>query len=142
MANFNFDKVIVGGRLTADPELKQTQSGVSVTSFSIAITKRAKAGEEPKTLFINITAWRSTAELIARYFRKGSSICVVGEHQERSWTDGQGNKRKVLEIVAHEVQFVDSKNEDGSGSAPEFAPPETSTGFTDTDTNEDEALPF
>ena len=95
MANFNFNKVILGGRLTADPELKTTATGVSVTSFSIAVNRRfsGKNGEDNQADFINVTAWRQTAEFITRYFRKASSICVVGTIQTRSWTDKQGQKR-------------------------------------------------
>jgi len=113
MANFNFNKVILGGRLTADPELKTTQSGFSVTSFTIAVNRRfgGKAGEEPQADFINVTAWRQTAEFVARYFRKASSICVVGSIQTRSWTDQQGQKRFATEVVADEAYFVDAKSE-------------------------------
>jgi len=114
MANFNFNKVILGGRLTADPELKTTPSGISVTSFTIAVNRRygAKAGvEEPQADFFNVTAWRQTAEFITRYFRKASSICVIGSIQTRSWTDQQGMKRFATEIVADEAFFVDAKSE-------------------------------
>ncbi len=113
MANFNFNKVILGGRLTADPELKTTPSGAVVTSFSIAVNRRfsGKNGEEPQADFINVTAWRATAEFITRYFRKGSSICVVGSIQTRSWTDQNGNKRYATDVVADEAMFVDAKNE-------------------------------
>jgi single-strand DNA-binding protein len=113
MANFNFNKVILGGRLTADPELKTTPSGAVVTSFSIAVNRRfgGKNGEEPQADFINVTAWRTTAEFITRYFRKGSSICVVGSIQTRSWTDQNGNKRYATDVVADEAMFVDAKNE-------------------------------
>lgn len=113
MANFNFNKVILGGRLTADPELKTTPSGISVTSFTVAVNRRygAKDGEEPKADFFNVTAWRHTAEFITLYFRKGSSICVVGSLQTRSWTDQQGQKHYATEIVADEACFVDAKSE-------------------------------
>ena len=113
MANFNFNKVILGGRLTADPELKTTATGVSVTSFSIAVNRRfsGKNGEDSQADFINVTAWRQTAEFITRYFRKASSICVVGTIQTRSWTDNQGQKRYATEVVADEAYFVDAKSE-------------------------------
>ena len=83
MANFNFNKVILGGRLTADTELKTTTSGVSVTSFSIAVNRRfsGKNGEDSQADFINVTAWRQTAEFITRFFRMAISICVVGTFQ-------------------------------------------------------------
>ena len=113
MANFNFNKVILGGRLTADPELKTTPSGISVTSFTVAVNRnyRSKSGEEPQPDFLNVTAWRQTAEFITRYFRKASSICVVGSIQTRSWTDQNGQKRFATEIVADEAFFVDAKSE-------------------------------
>ena len=113
MANFNFNKVILGGRLTADPELKTTPSGISVTSFTIAVNRRfgSRNGEAPQADFINVTAWRQTAEFITRYFRKASSICVVGSIQTKSWTDQHGNKRYATEVVADEALFVDAKSE-------------------------------
>ena len=109
MANFNLNKVILGGRLTADPVLKQTSSGIPVTSFSIAVNR--KFGEEQATDFINIVAWRNRAEFVCKYFRKGSSICVVGAIQTRSWEDQSGGKRYATDVVADEVNFVDSKSE-------------------------------
>lgn len=112
MANFNFNKVILGGRITADPELKTTQSGIAVTAFSIAVNRRfSKTAEQQQADFINCVAWRQQAELISRYFRKGSSICVVGTLQNRSWTDQQGQKRYITEVIVDEVNFVDSKGE-------------------------------
>ena len=113
MANFNFNKVILGGRLTADPELKTTPTGISVTSFTVAVNRnyRSKSGEEPQADFLNVTAWRQTAEFITRYFRKASSICVVGSIQTRSWTDQNGQKRFATDIVADEAFFVDAKSE-------------------------------
>ena len=120
MANFNLNKVILGGRLTADPELKQTPSGVSVCTFSIAVNRRftsKDAAAQTQADFFNITAWRATAEFVSRYFRKGSSICVVGSLQNRSWTDQQGVKHYATDIVADEVNFVDSRSE-SSSSAP------------------------
>ncbi len=108
MANFNFNKVILGGRMTADPELKQTPQGVSVTTFSIAVNRR---GKEAQTDFINCQAWRQTAEFICKFFKKGSSICISGSIQTRSWTDQQNNKRYSTEVVADEAFFVDAKAE-------------------------------
>ena len=116
MANFNFNKAIIGGRLTADPELKTTSNGSSVVSFTVAVTRRftPKEGEAPQTDFLNVVAWRKAAELVAKYFHKGSSICVTGSIQTRSWTDNDGNKRYATEIVADENNFVDSKSESGA----------------------------
>lgn len=117
MANLNFNKVILGGRLTSDPELKTTPSGVSVTSFSVAVNRRGKSGDEAKADFISCVAWRGTAEFISKYFHKGSSIVIVGSLQTRSWTDNDGNKRYATDVVADEVNFVDSKN-DSAPTAP------------------------
>lgn len=132
MANFNFNKVILGGRMTGDPELRSTQSGVPVTSFSVAVNRRYTGGadQQPQADFINVVAWRQQAEFVARYFRKGSSICVVGSLQTRSWTDQNGQKRYSTEVVADEINFVDSKAENPAsrqggatyGNAPAAAP--------------------
>lgn len=124
MANFNLNKVILGGRLTADPELKTTPSGISVTSFTVAVNRRfgGKAGEEAQADFINVTAWRQTAEFITKYFCKASSICIAGSIQTRSWADQQGQKRFATEIVADEAYFVDAKSE-----MPGYSEPKTST---------------
>jgi single-strand DNA-binding protein len=119
MANFNLNKVIIGGRLTSEPELKTTQSGISVASFSVAVNRKTKQGEEQKSDFFNVTAWRQTAELVSRYFHKGSSICIVGVLQNSSWTDQSGQKHYRTDIVADEVMFVDSKS-DGNQAAPSF----------------------
>lgn len=118
MSNLNLNKVVLAGRLTGDPELKQTQTGVSVTSFSIAINRRyvSKNNEqgEQQTDFINVVAWRQTAEFICRFFKKGSAICLTGSIQTRSWQDNQGQKRYATEVVADEAMFVDSRNENGN----------------------------
>lgn len=112
MANFNFNKVILGGRLTADPELKTTPSGISVTSFTIAVNRRDFGkNDEKQADFFNVTAWRNTAEFITRYFRKASSICVVGSIQTRTWQGTDGQKKFATEIVADEAFFVDAKDE-------------------------------
>lgn len=112
MANFNLNKSIIGGRLTADPELKQTASGLSACTFAVAVNRKYKSEDgEQKADFINCQAWRQTAEFVCKYFRKGSSICVSGSIQTRSWTDNDGVKRYATEIVADEVYFVDGKND-------------------------------
>ena len=111
MANFNFNKVILGGRMTTDAELKTTPSGVTVTTFSVAVNRKVVKDQEQKTDFINCVAWRTTAEFISRYFHKGSSICVVGSLYQRSWQDKDGNKRYTVEVIVDEAYFVDSKNE-------------------------------
>ena len=109
MASFN--KVILMGRLTADPEQKQTQSGLAVTSFSLAVDRKGKTGEDNRCDFITIVAWRQTAEFICRYFKKGQAMLVCGELQTRSWTDNSGNKRSATEVVASEVSFCESKKD-------------------------------
>lgn len=115
MANLNFNRVTLGGRLTADVEIKQTPNGVPVASFSIAINRKR---DKEKTDFINCVAWRNTAEFIAKYFRKGSSIMVEGEIQTRSWDDPNGQKRYATEVIVSDAYFVDSKGEGGNVSAP------------------------
>lgn len=117
MANFNLNKVILGGRMTADPELKTTPSGVSVTTFPLAVNRRANKDGESVPDFFSVTAWRNTAEFVSRFFRKGSSICVIGSIQTRTWKDNNGEKRFGIDIIADEVAFVDSKSE-----MPDFQP--------------------
>jgi single-strand DNA-binding protein len=120
MANFNFNKVIIGGRLTADVELKQTPSGLSVCAFSIAVNRK---GTNDKADFIDIVAWRQTAEFICNYFVKGSSIVIVGNLQKREWTDKNGQKRYATEVIADEAYFVESKSEHALHSTPTQAVP-------------------
>ena len=110
MASLN--KAILMGNMVADPELKQTPSGVAVCSFRIGVQRRFKdANGQYASDFINIVAWRQQAEFVSKYFRKGSSIVVVGSIQTRDYTDQQGNKRYAIEIVADEANFVDAKSE-------------------------------
>lgn len=104
-----FNLVVLTGRLTSDPELKTTQSGVSVVSFCIAVQRQYKSGEEPITDFINITAWRHTAEFVGKYFKKGNMIGIEGSIQTRKYTDKDGNNRVAFEVLAGNVQFVESK---------------------------------
>ena len=118
MSSLNLNKVILCGRLCADPELKQTQNNVSVVSFTLAVNRRYQSRDAqtgPQADFISVVAWRQTAEFIARYFRKGSAICVTGSIQTRTWQDAQGQKRYATEVVVDEAMFVDSKNEGGAG---------------------------
>ncbi len=111
------NKAILMGRLTRDPEVRQTTSGISVTRFTIAVNRRfAKEGAQEAD-FINCVAWRETGERIARYFHKGSMIAVVGSIQTRSW-DGQDGKRQYsTEVVVDEWDFTGSKSETGTTSA-------------------------
>lgn len=117
MASFN--KVILIGNLVADPELKQTQSGIAVTSFSIAVSRKFnRDSSQQQTDFINIVCWRSTAEFVTKYFSKGKSILICGSLQTRTWTDQQGQKRYATEVVADEAFFVDAKGENPGGFQP------------------------
>lgn len=105
----SFNKVILVGNLTKDPELKKTNSGVSVCSFRIAVGRRFKTNEQPEADFIDIVTWRSTAEFVCRYFHKGKPILVCGSLQSRSWDDDKGNKRYSVEVVSDECTFVENK---------------------------------
>lgn len=109
--------VALMGRLVANPELKQTQSGLSVTSFRIACDRSyCKAGQERQTDWIDCVAWRSSAEFIARYFGKGQLIAIEGSIQTRSYTDRDGNKRKATEVVVSQAHFAESKKESNNNT--------------------------
>ena len=109
---------VIMGRLTADPELRQTPSGVSVTRFTVAVDRGyVKVGEERKADFINVVAWRQTAEFVSRYFQKGSMIAVQGSIQTGSY-EKDGVKRYTVEISADNVSFCGSKSETGTSGAP------------------------
>lgn len=108
------NKVILVGRLTKEPELRATQSGVNVCSFTVACDRRfQKEGEERQADFINCIAWRQQAEFISKYFTKGTRIALDGSIQTRSWDDSEGNKRYATEVVVDHVEFAQSKNEAG-----------------------------
>lgn len=154
MSSLNLNKVILCGRLTADPELKQTPSGIAVVSFSLAVNRRfqsknADGAQAQQADFINVVAWRQTAEFISRYFRKGSALCITGSIQTRRWQDQQGQTRYATEVVADEAMFVDSKNEGGavagqfpdSYNAPSYSSsPASAPKFEELKTDDD--LPF
>ncbi|MBE6772125.1 MAG: single-stranded DNA-binding protein [Ruminococcaceae bacterium] len=111
------NNAVIMGRLVADPELRTTGSGISVSSFTVAVDRRFnRQGEERQADFIDIIAWRQTAEFVCKYFRKGSMIAVQGYIQTRMYEDKSGNKRKAVEIVADNVSFCGSKAESGTGS--------------------------
>ena len=144
--------VVLMGRLVADPELKQTQNGTSVCSFRIAVDRNVanKQTGERQADFINITAWRQTAEFVCKYFRKGSMIAIEGSLQTRGYTDKDGNNRTAYEVVANNVSFTGSKAESGTretGATP-FEVPATafSSGsngdFEVVNEQEDDDLPF
>ena len=145
MANFNFNKVIIGGRLTADPELKQTPNGVPVCQFSLAVNRRYSKEGEQSVDFINIVTWRQSAEFVSRYFKKGNPILVCGQLQTRTWTDKDSNKRYATEVVADEVSFVERKSAaDGSRdftrSVPSYSSPRADSSFEEL--SADDELPF
>lgn len=135
-----FNLVVLTGRLTADPELKTTQSGISVTSFSIAVDRRYRAGEEKQTDFINIVAWRQSAEFVAKHFRKGNMIGIEGSIQTRKYTDKNGNNKVAFEVIANNVQFVDKKSD--SSETPSGAQEFSNVGSDDFTEISDEAWPF
>ena len=136
MSSLNLNKVVLCGRLTADPELKQTQSGLAFVNFTLAVNRRfqsrgADGANAQQADFISLVAWRQHAEFISKYFKKGSALCVTGSIQTRSWQDPQGQRRYSTEVVVDEAMFVDSRSEGGAQggfgpdafSAPAFATP-------------------
>ena len=113
-----FNLVVLTGRLTADPELKTTPNGIPVTTFSIAVNRNYRAGEEQQTDFINIVAWRQRAEFITKYFKKGSMIGIEGSIQTRRYQDKNGNNRTAFEVVVNNAQFVESKRDGAVSNEP------------------------
>ena len=136
---------VIMGRLVADPELRTTPNGISVTSFCVAVDRSfVKAGEERKADFINVVAWRQTADFVTRYFHKGSMIAVQGSIQTRSYEDKNGNKRTAVEIVADNVSFCGSKSEQGGGkpAAPSYQSGDSGS-FSVLPSNDDnDGMPF
>ena len=156
MSSLNLNKVILCGRLTKDPELRQTAGGVPVLSFTLAINRRytnkSEAGQAQQADFISLVAWRQTAEFISRFFRKGSALCVTGSIQTRQWRDEQTQTTKYsTEVIVDEAMFVDSRNDGGASqdsaympdsfksSAPAFSNSDNA-GFEDIQSDND--LPF
>ena len=118
--------IVLMGRLTRDPELRYTQSQIPVASFSLAVDRDfgGRDGGERQTDFIDIVAWRSTAEFVSKYFTKGSMAVVSGRLQIRDWTDREGGKRRSAEVVADNVYFGESKRRDGGDTSRPAAPSE------------------
>ena len=142
MASFN--KVILIGNMVSDPELKQTQGGLSVCSFNIAVNRRFKAEGQQDCDFLSIIAWRQQAEFVCKYFKKGKPILVCGQLQTRNWTDNQGQKRYATEVVADEVSFVGANNTEQdkpSGNVP-YVPSEYQTAPQMEEIPNDGDLPF
>ena len=121
------NKIVLMGRLTRDPELRRTASGVPVTSFTLACDRDFRAqGEEKQTDFVDVVCWRHTAEFTAKWFKKGLLVAVAGRLQTRKWTDKEGNNRISYEIVADEAHFAE-RRADGP-SAPYEMPPHPAEG--------------
>lgn len=113
------NSVVLMGRLTADPELKNTNSGIEVCSFSVAVERSYKSDNgEKQTDFINVTAWRQSAAFISKYFRKGQMIAIEGSIQTRSYEDKNGNKRTAFEVVVEHASFCGGKSDSSTGTAP------------------------
>ena len=119
---------VIMGRLAADPELRHTPNGVAVTSFTLAVDRSyARAGTERQTDWIDVVAWRQTAEFVCKYFTKGQLMAVTGSIQTRNYEDRNGNKRKAVEIQATEVNFASSRREGGAmGGDPSYSQPRAS----------------
>ena len=128
--------ITIHGRLTADPELKQTQSGVSVCNFTVAVDRSYKNGEEKQTDSFTVVCWRGLADMVSKYFAKGKEILVSGEMQSRKWQDAEGNNRTSWEIMANGVDFCGSKSDNGGNSSPTNSAPKMEEIDTDSD------LPF
>lgn len=131
MSALNFNQSILAGRLTADPELKFTQSGISVTRFTVAISRPKQKDDNTDTSdFISCVAWKQRAELVTKYFHKGSAIMVIGQIQTRTWTDNNNQKRYATEVLVDNIRFVDSKADaaqksptaNGNTGAPSYIP--------------------
>lgn len=140
------NSVVLMGRLTYEPELRTTPSGVSVIRFQLAVDRRYSKGEEKQADFIDCTAWRQTAEFVSRYFHKGSMIAVEGAIQTDSYTDKDGNNRKSVTVVANNVSFCGSKAESGTTN-PAFSQPAPSYASADNSdfeeiVDDDDDLPF
>jgi len=131
------NKVILMGRLTRDPEMRQTTGGIQVCSFSIAVNRRFAKDGAQNTDFINCTAWRQQAEFICKYFHKGAMIAVVGSLQTRTWENQEGKRQYSTDVVVEEVHFTGSKQESGQGGSGDYQmvqpAPSTDNTFGDID---------
>lgn len=138
------NKFFIKGRLTRDPEIRQTQSGVSVCKFTVAVDRKfSRQGEEKQTDFVDCVAWRGLGDMVGKYCHKGKEIIVCGENHSRKWQDKDGNNRVSWELNADEVYFCGSKGDSSnSGYTPAQAAPAANTeGFAPLD-EEDGELPF
>ena len=136
------NSAVIMGRLVADPELRQTGNGVSVTSFTVAVEKRfVKQGEERGADYIDVVAWRQTAEFVSRFFRKGSMIAIQGSIQTRTYEDKNGNKRKAVEIVADNASFCGSKAETGTAGRDDTGRAEPAPSYATADAGDFNEIP-
>ena len=138
------NKIFLQGRLVADPELRHTQQGTAVASFRMAVDRDFKSKDPgaSNTDFINIVAWRNTAEFVSRYFTKGRMAVVEGRLQMRDYTDKSGNKRTVAEVVSNNVYFGDSRRDSESGGNASYdGAPDGPPDFDELE-DDDEELPF
>ena len=134
--------IVLMGRLTRDPELRQTGSGISVASFTIAVDRDYTAqGAEKETDFVDIVAWRGTADFVSKYFAKGRMAVVSGRLQIRNWQDKEGNKRRSAEVVADNIYFGESKKDSQGSNSTQSSEPAQSTDFAPLD-DDDSELPF
>lgn len=134
------NKTVVQGRLTADPERRQTQSGISVCSFRVAWSEKYKENE--RKLFLQCTAWRGLADMICGYFHKGKEIVVEGSLETEEYTDKDGNNRSVIKLNVDKAHFCGSKSDSGGSSDGYKAPAPAATGFAELPPDADEELPF
>ena len=130
------NKIVIQGRLCSTPELRRTQSGVAVTTFTLAVDRDFKNNGEKETDFIDVVAWRNTAEFVCNYFTKGRMALAEGRIQIREWKDKEGNNRRIAEVVADHVYFADSKKD-----SPEYKPSGEQYGSF-RETEDDGNLPF
>lgn len=137
------NRLILMGRLVRDPELRRTQSGKAVTSFTLAVERDFKTdGGERETDFIDCVAWGTTAEIVSKYFTKGRMAVASGRLQIRGWTDNDGNKRKAAELVADSVYFGDSKRDEGRADSPRYGADDGRTAESRPYTEKDPAADF
>ena len=134
------NRIILMGRLTRDPELRRTQSGLAVTSFTLAVDRpySGRNGNERQTDFIDCVAWRQTGEFVQKYFTKGQMCLVEGRLQLRDWNDKDGNKRRSAEVVVDNVEFTGSKKESGgSGNSNSYGGQDSYSGYSTPVSNSD-----
>ena len=136
----SINKVVIMGNISTELELKQTQSGLSVCSFNIAVNRIGK-GEDKKADFFSVVAWREKAEFVSRYFKKGQAIAIVGRLENREWTDKQDNKRISTEIIAEEISFAGSKESASQSAETPPTAPYAPNAYTQAQSPQFESIP-